>query len=112
GGELPLHFAGHREVDRAALAGRAMTQDRSRLPGVVIAVVVEKHDASAYLPLQPPRGLDLGDEKAARKEPAGLLPECDDRLRGHAAGRATATRGPRTARRARPQAADAPQPVG
>ena len=71
---------------------------RPRLARVVVAVVAEEDDLAADLRLQPPRGLDLGDEEAPREEAARLLAEADDGLVAHAA-RVTSrgVRGPSTA---------------
>jgi hypothetical protein len=45
----------------------------------VIAIVTKKDDLAAEFRLQPARGHDLRVEKSSRKNPAGLLPETDDR---------------------------------
>ena len=93
--ELPLELAGDREVQLRRLAGLAMAQDRPRLARIVVAVVAEEDDSPADLRLQPPGGLDLGDEEPPREKAAGLLAESDDRLRAHAA-RPTSLAGART----------------
>jgi len=84
-GEFSLKLARDREVERGGRAGRAMTQDRSRLARVVVAVVTEVHDAPAHLLAQAPGGQHLGDQEAPREEPAGLLAKSNDRLDAHAA---------------------------
>src|SRR6266513_619792 len=82
--ELPLKFCDDREVERLGFTGHAMAQDGARLARVVVAVMAKEHDAPTHLRLQPTRGLNLGNKKAPRKEPAGLLAKGNDRLDAHA----------------------------
>src|SRR5262249_5214779 len=112
GRELPLDLVGDGEVEVGRLPGGAMAQDRAGLAGVVVAVVVEEHDAAADLRLQPPRRPDLGHEEAPREEPARLLAEGDHRLVAHAARLASlGVRGPTAAWSARLPAMQMAHPI-
>ena len=83
--ELALDFVLEGEVKLRRLIGLAVAQDGLGFARIVIAVVAEEHDLAADLRLQPPRGLDFGDEKPPREKSAGLLAKTDDRGCAHAA---------------------------
>jgi hypothetical protein len=55
-----------------------MTKDGLGFARVVVAVVAEEDDLPANLGLEAAGGADFGDEKALRKESAGLLAEAND----------------------------------
>ena len=57
-----------------------ISQNRSRLARVMIAVVKEKDDFSANFLLEMSSGQNLGSQISFRKKSARLLAETDDRL--------------------------------
>jgi hypothetical protein len=81
--KLALVFIGKREVELRRLVRPAMAQNGSRLTRIVVAVVKKENNLAADFLLQPPGGLDFGDEKPFWKKPARLLAKADDRRVAH-----------------------------
>ena len=79
--ELLLNLVREGEIEAPRLSGMRFAQDGHRLARVVVAIVIEENDLSADLLLQPARGLEFRVKKTARKYPARLLSETDDRRR-------------------------------
>ena len=79
-------------------------------PAAVVGTLLPQ--VAAELGLQPPRGLDLGKEEPAGKEPARLLAEADERSHGVAVtGSAVFPRAPDAAWRMRLSSTQAAHPI-
>ena len=111
--EFALQLVLEGEIELRRLAGLAMAQDGLGFARIVVAVVVEEDDLAADLRLQPPGGLDFGDQEPLREEPARLLAETDDGGGGHGVGNACAgvAVGPSAAWMTRLNSTQAAQPM-
>ena len=82
--EFALDFVFESKIEVRRLVGFAMAQNGFRFARIVVAVVKEENNFAADFFLQPPRGLDFGNEKSFRKKSARLLAKTDDGCAAHA----------------------------